>query len=44
MFFAFLIGLVRIMAGIHFPIDILGGFILGTLTAYFVKYLYKKTF
>ena len=41
MFFALLIGLARIIAGVHFPIDILGGFILGGgisyLFAYFVK-------
>jgi len=37
MFFAFLIGLARIIAGVHFPIDILGGFIIGILVAYFVK-------
>jgi membrane-associated phospholipid phosphatase len=37
MFFAFLIGFARIMAGVHFPIDILGGFILGTIVAFFLK-------
>ena len=37
MFFALLIGLTRIIAGVHFPIDILGGFVLGALVAYFVK-------
>lgn len=37
MLFALLIGLARIVAGVHFPIDILGGFILGFLVAYFVK-------
>jgi len=36
-FFALLIGLARIMAGVHFPIDILGGFVLGFLVAYFMK-------
>ncbi len=44
MFLAFLIGLARIIAGVHFPIDILGGFILGILTAYLVKFLYQKIF
>ncbi len=33
MFFALLIGFARIVAGVHFPIDILGGFVLGTLVA-----------
>ena len=42
MFFALLIGLARIIAGVHFPIDILGGFILGAGTAYLVRFLYKK--
>ncbi len=37
MFFALLIGIARIIAGVHFPIDILGGFILGTLTSILVK-------
>ena len=37
MLFALLIGLARIAAGVHFPIDILGGFILGALVAYFMK-------
>ncbi|MFA6524438.1 MAG: phosphatase PAP2 family protein [Candidatus Paceibacterota bacterium] len=41
-FFALLIGVARIVAGVHFPIDILGGFILGILTAYLVRFLYKK--
>jgi len=34
---ALLIGLARIAAGVHFPIDILGGFILGGVTAYLIK-------
>ena len=37
MFFALIIGLSRIIAGVHFPIDILGGFILGFLVAYSLK-------
>ncbi len=37
MLLAVLIGLARIMAGVHFPVDILGGFILGALIAYLVK-------
>jgi undecaprenyl-diphosphatase len=39
---AFLIGLARIVAGVHFPIDILAGFVLGILIAFFVRFLYKK--
>lgn len=41
-FFALLIGITRIMAGVHFPIDILGGFILGAFIAYFVRFLTTK--
>ena len=37
MFFALIIGVARIVVGVHFPIDILGGFILGALIAYFIK-------
>ena len=38
--FAFLIGLARITAGVHFPIDIFGGFVLGSGVAYLVNYFY----
>lgn len=37
MFFALLIGLARIMAGVHFPVDILGGFILGGVVAFLIN-------
>ena len=40
-FFAILIGIARIVAGVHSPVDILGGFILGALTAYLVRFLYR---
>lgn len=36
-FFAVLIGLARITAGVHFPEDIFGGFVLGALTAWFIQ-------
>jgi len=42
MFFALLIGLTRIVAGVHFPIDILGGFLLGGIVSYLVAYFAKK--
>jgi undecaprenyl-diphosphatase len=42
MFFALLIGLARIIAGVHFPVDILGGFILGGVVVFLVKYLLPK--
>lgn len=35
--FALLIGLARVAGGVHYPVDILGGFVLGALVAYFVK-------
>jgi undecaprenyl-diphosphatase len=42
MLFALLIGLARIMAGVHFPIDILGGFILGGIVSYLFAYFVKS--
>ncbi len=42
MFFALIIGLARIVAGVHFPIDILGGFVLGGLVAYLFAFFVKK--
>ncbi len=36
---ALLIGLARVMAGVHFPIDIIGGFAIGFLVAFFTKSL-----
>ncbi len=41
MFFAFLIGIARITAGVHFPIDILGGFILGGAVSYLFAFFTK---
>lgn len=43
MFFALLIGIARIIGGVHFPIDILGGFVIGALVAFFVKNIYPHT-
>ena len=40
-FFAIIIGLARIIAGVHFPIDILGGFILGVVIVYLFKNIYN---
>ena len=41
-FFALLIGIARIIAGVHFPVDILGGFCIGFIVAYlFNKFDYK---
>ncbi len=34
-----LFGLARVVAGVHFPIDIIGGYALGFLVAFFVKSL-----
>ena len=44
MFFALLIGLSRIVAGVHFPIDILGGFVLGAGISYVVASLAKNVY
>lgn len=42
-FFAILIGVARVVSGVHFPVDILAGFILGALVAYFAKNVYPHT-
>lgn len=42
LFSALLIGLARVIAGVHFPMDILGGFILGGIVAILVAYFIKK--
>ena len=39
---ALLIGLSRIVAGVHWPIDILGGFILGGAVSVIIYFLYQK--
>jgi len=44
MFFALLIGLARIAVGVHFPIDILGGFVLGGIVSYLVAFLGKNVY
>jgi len=38
-FFALLIGLARVASGVHFPIDVLCGFAIGVIVAFFVKTL-----
>ncbi|MFZ3011984.1 MAG: phosphatase PAP2 family protein [Minisyncoccia bacterium] len=43
-FFAFLIGMARIIAGVHFPFDILGGFILGAGISFMIAYLVKNVY
>ncbi|MCX6755187.1 MAG: phosphatase PAP2 family protein [Candidatus Nomurabacteria bacterium] len=42
MFFAFIIGITRIMAGVHFPVDILGGFVLGSIIAVLMNKIIKR--
>lgn len=39
---ALCIGVSRVIAGVHFPIDILAGFIVGTLVAYAFVIFFKK--
>ncbi|MDI6868798.1 MAG: phosphatase PAP2 family protein [Coprothermobacterota bacterium] len=41
-FSGLLIGLARISGGVHYPSDILGGMILGTLTSLIIFYLSKR--
>jgi undecaprenyl-diphosphatase len=36
---ALLIGLARVASGVHFPVDIIGGYAIGFLVAFFVKTL-----
>lgn len=43
-FSALLIGLARIIIGVHFPLDIFIGFLLGAIIAYFVRIIYNKIF
>lgn len=40
--FALMIGVARVMAGVHFPIDILGGFIIGGLISFVLHKIYYK--
>ncbi|MFA6257376.1 MAG: phosphatase PAP2 family protein [Candidatus Paceibacterota bacterium] len=42
LFAALLIGFSRIAVGVHFPIDILGGFVLGAGISYLVAYFAKN--
>jgi undecaprenyl-diphosphatase len=39
---ALLIGIARIIAGVHYPVDILGGFIFGGILSYLILKLFKK--
>lgn len=39
-----LIGIARIMAGVHYPSDIIGGMVVGTISAYILVQLAQKIF
>ena len=41
MFFALLIGIGRVAAGVHFPIDILGGILLGSIVSIIFNLIFK---
>ena len=40
----FIIGIARIMAGVHYPLDILGGIIVGIVSAYVLVLIAQKLF
>lgn len=42
LFIALLIGLSRVVVGVHYPLDVLGGFILGFIVAYIVHIISNK--
>jgi undecaprenyl-diphosphatase len=42
MVFALVIGVARIVVGVHFPVDILGGFALGAIVSLLVAFFTKK--
>ena len=39
---AIIIGIARVLAGVHTPLDILGGYLLGTLVAVIMGFLFSK--
>ena len=42
LFWAILVSYSRIYNGVHYPLDIIGGIIVGTLSGFLVNYLYSK--
>jgi membrane-associated phospholipid phosphatase len=42
--FALIIGIARIIAGVHFPVDIFVGFVLGALIAYLVRVINDRIY
>ncbi len=42
LFFALLVGVARVAAGVHWPIDIFGGMLLGVSSAFITYYFYVK--
>ncbi len=40
---ALAVGISRIIAGVHFPIDILAGYIFGIVIAFIFKYIFKRS-
>lgn len=42
LFLAILIGISRVIIGVHYPIDILGGFCVGAIASFVITYFFKK--
>lgn len=41
MIFAFLIGISRVIAGVHYPVDIVGGYVFGSIISYLLIKIFK---
>ncbi|MBI5417474.1 phosphatase PAP2 family protein [Candidatus Poribacteria bacterium] len=41
---AFMVGIARIYSGVHFPLDVLGGILIGVIPTYIILKIYKKKF
>lgn len=39
---ALVMGIARVVAGVHYPLDIAGGAVIGIFSAYFIFYIFKR--